>query len=194
MIVDRVVSCGSKSDGPSECWGSIEDRQKSKNQVVAPGLCYPGPCTRHVVLMISFGVGRCGVGGGETGEAQCGQFECDERVRLVVRVWWEMREGSRKLRVQGERTLGAAKALMNAKVDEPKVGDISVVRDFVDVFPEDFSGLPPQRQVEFRIDLVHGATLVAKSPYRLAPLEMQELSEQLRELQDKGFIRPSHFP
>ncbi|GJY79042.1 hypothetical protein Tco_0484843 [Tanacetum coccineum] len=58
-------------------------------------------------------------------------------------------------------------------------------RDFVDVFPEDLSGLPPQRQVEFRIDLVHGATSVAKSPYRLAPLEMQELSEQLRELQDK---------
>ncbi|GJR58444.1 hypothetical protein Tco_1500606 [Tanacetum coccineum] len=74
---------------------------------------------------------------------------------------------------------------MNAKVDELKVGDISVVRDFVDVFLEDLSGLPPQRQVEFRIDLVHGATPVAKSPYRLAPLEMQELSEQLRELQDK---------
>ncbi|GKD13877.1 putative reverse transcriptase domain-containing protein [Tanacetum coccineum] len=103
-------------------------------------------------------------------------------------------EGSRKLRVQGERTLGAAKALMNAKVDEPKVGDISVVRDFVDVFPEDLSGLPPQRQVEFRIDLVHGATPVVKSPYRLAPSKMQELSEQLRELQDKGFIRPRYFP
>ncbi|GJT93809.1 hypothetical protein Tco_1082654 [Tanacetum coccineum] len=97
-------------------------------------------------------------------------------------------EGSRKLRVQGERTLGAAKPLMNAKVDEPKVGDISVVRDFVDVFPEDFSGLRPQRQVEFRIDLVHGATSIAKSPYRLAPLEIQELSEQLRELQDKGEV------
>ncbi|GJR35327.1 hypothetical protein Tco_1211011 [Tanacetum coccineum] len=94
-------------------------------------------------------------------------------------------EGSRKLRVKGERTLGAAKALMNAKANEPKVGDISVVRDFVDVFPEDFSGLLPQRQVEFRIDLVHGAMLVAKSPYHLAPLEMQELSEQHRELQDK---------
>ncbi|GJV48432.1 hypothetical protein Tco_1438644 [Tanacetum coccineum] len=63
-------------------------------------------------------------------------------------------EGSRKLRVQGERTLGAVKALMNAKV-------------------------------EFRIDLVHGTTSVAKSPYHLAPLEMQELSEQLQELQDK---------
>ncbi|GJW17718.1 hypothetical protein Tco_0025154 [Tanacetum coccineum] len=104
---------------------------------------------------------------------------CHEKVVKILL------EGSRKLRVQGERTLGAAKALMNAKVDELKVGDISVMRDFVDVFPEDFSGLPPQLQVEFRIDFVHGATLVAKSPYRLAPLEMQELSEQLQELQDE---------
>ncbi|GJR84556.1 putative reverse transcriptase domain-containing protein [Tanacetum coccineum] len=61
-------------------------------------------------------------------------------------------EGSGILRVQGERTLGAAKALMNAKVDEPKLSDISVVRDFVDVFPEDLSGLPPQQQVEFHIE------------------------------------------
>ncbi|GJV95170.1 putative reverse transcriptase domain-containing protein [Tanacetum coccineum] len=103
-------------------------------------------------------------------------------------------EGGGILRVQGERTLGVAKALMNAKVDEPKLSDIPVVRDFVDVFPEDLSGLPPQRQVEFRIDLVPGATPVAKSPYRLAPSEMQELSGQLQELQDKGFIRPSHSP
>ncbi|GJX98119.1 reverse transcriptase domain-containing protein [Tanacetum coccineum] len=55
-------------------------------------------------------------------------------------------------------------------------------------------GLPPQRQVEFCIDLVPGSTPVAKSPYRLAPSEMQELSGQLQELQDKGFIRPSHSP
>ncbi|GJX09308.1 putative reverse transcriptase domain-containing protein [Tanacetum coccineum] len=86
------------------------------------------------------------------------------------------------------------KALMNAKVDEPRISDIPVVRGFTDVFPEDLSGLPPQRQVEFRIDLVPGATPVAKSPYRLAPSEMQELSRQLQELQDKGFIRPSHSP
>ncbi|GKC44131.1 putative reverse transcriptase domain-containing protein [Tanacetum coccineum] len=56
------------------------------------------------------------------------------------------------------------------------------------------SGLPPQRQVEFHIDLVTGATPVAKSPYRLAPSKMQELSEKLQELQDKGFIQPSHSP
>ncbi|GKE34082.1 hypothetical protein Tco_1453404, partial [Tanacetum coccineum] len=80
-------------------------------------------------------------------------------------------ESSEILGVQGERILGAAKALMNDKVDEPKMSDISVVRDFVDVFLEDLSGLPPQRQVEFCIDLVPGATPVAKSPYRLAPSE-----------------------
>ncbi|GJT85030.1 hypothetical protein Tco_1066747 [Tanacetum coccineum] len=59
-------------------------------------------------------------------------------------------------------------------------------RDITDVFPEDLLGLPPQRKVEFRIDLVPGATPVVKSPYRLAPSEIQELSEQLRELEDKG--------
>ncbi|GJZ21755.1 putative reverse transcriptase domain-containing protein, partial [Tanacetum coccineum] len=88
-------------------------------------------------------------------------------------------EGGGILRVQGECTLGVAKALMNAKVDEPKLSDIPIIRDFVDVLLEDLSGLPPQRQVEFRIDLVHGATTVAKSPYRLAPSKMQELSGQL---------------
>ncbi|GJY96718.1 hypothetical protein Tco_0513628, partial [Tanacetum coccineum] len=59
-------------------------------------------------------------------------------------------------------------------VDEPKVGDISVVRDFVDVFLEDLSGLPPQRQVEFRIDLIPRAMPVAKSPYRLHTSEMHK--------------------
>ncbi|GJT40421.1 putative reverse transcriptase domain-containing protein [Tanacetum coccineum] len=66
-------------------------------------------------------------------------------------------------------TYQAAKALMNAKVDEPKLSDISVVRDFVDVFPEDLSRLPPQRKVEFRIDLVPRATLFPMSPYRQHP-------------------------
>ncbi|KAD2805395.1 hypothetical protein E3N88_38772 [Mikania micrantha] len=56
------------------------------------------------------------------------------------------------------------------------------------------AGLPLVRPVEFRIDLIPGATPVAKSLYRLAPLEMQELSNQLQELLDKGFIRPSHSP
>ncbi|TLX67246.1 RNA-directed DNA polymerase, partial [Labilibacter sediminis] len=69
-----------------------------------------------------------------------------------------------------------------------------VISDFGDVFPEELPGLPPVRQVEFRIDLIPGAAPIAKSPYRLAPPEMKELQDQLQELRDKGFIRPSFSP
>ncbi|GJR23832.1 hypothetical protein Tco_0972359, partial [Tanacetum coccineum] len=72
--------------------------------------------------------------------------------------------------------------------------DVSVIRDFPEVFPDDLLGLPPHRQVEFKIDLVLGATPVARAPYHLAPSEMQELSKQLQELSKKGFIRPSSSP
>ncbi|GJQ89777.1 reverse transcriptase domain-containing protein [Tanacetum coccineum] len=65
---------------------------------------------------------------------------------------------------------------------------------FPEVFPEDLPGIPPTRQVEFQIDLVPGAAPVARVPYRLAPSEMKELAEQLQELSDKGFIRPSSSP
>ncbi|GKD84814.1 hypothetical protein Tco_1355968, partial [Tanacetum coccineum] len=87
-------------------------------------------------------------------------------------------EGDEILRVHGERTQGVVKTLLNTNVDEPKVSDTSVIRDFVDMFRKT-RRWPSQRQVEFRIDLVQEATSVAKSRYRLAPLEMQELSEQL---------------
>ncbi|GKA27442.1 putative reverse transcriptase domain-containing protein [Tanacetum coccineum] len=59
---------------------------------------------------------------------------------------------------------------------------------------EELPGLPPPRQVEFRIDLIPGAAPVARAPYRLAPSEMKELSKQLQELSEKGFIRPSSSP
>ncbi|KAK9064954.1 hypothetical protein SSX86_016337 [Deinandra increscens subsp. villosa] len=80
------------------------------------------------------------------------------------------------------------------KPKEKNIADVPVVREYPEVFPEDLPGLPPTRQVEFRIDLAPGAAPVARSPYRLAPSEMQELSSQLQELLDKGFIRPSHSP
>ncbi|GJX63380.1 putative reverse transcriptase domain-containing protein [Tanacetum coccineum] len=70
---------------------------------------------------------------------------------------------------------------------ERKLEDIPIVRDFPKIFPKNLSGLPPLRQVEFRIDLILGATPVAKSLYCLAPTEMQELSNQLQELQDKDY-------
>ncbi|GJS32462.1 putative reverse transcriptase domain-containing protein [Tanacetum coccineum] len=80
------------------------------------------------------------------------------------------------------------------KSKEKRLEDVPTVRDFPEVFPEDLPGLPPIRQVEFQIDLVPGAAPVARAPYRLAPSKMEELSTQLQELSDKGFIRPSSSP
>ncbi|GKA57792.1 putative reverse transcriptase domain-containing protein, partial [Tanacetum coccineum] len=80
------------------------------------------------------------------------------------------------------------------KSEKKRLEEVPIVQDFLEVFPEDLSGLPPTRQVEFQIDLVPGAAPVARAPYRLAPSEMKELSEQLKELSDKGFIRPSSSP
>ncbi|GJR90930.1 putative reverse transcriptase domain-containing protein [Tanacetum coccineum] len=77
---------------------------------------------------------------------------------------------------------------------EKRLEDVPIVRDFPEVFPEELPGLPPTRQVEFQIDLMLGVAHVARAPYRLAPSEMKELSEQLQELSDKGFIRPSSSP
>ncbi|GKB99148.1 hypothetical protein Tco_0985285, partial [Tanacetum coccineum] len=82
---------------------------------------------------------------------------------------------------------GNLKQLKTIKVNELKLEDIPVVREFPGVFPEDLSGLPPSREVEFHIDLIPGSMLVAKSPYRLAPTERQQLSNQLKELQDKDY-------
>ncbi|GJT61097.1 putative reverse transcriptase domain-containing protein [Tanacetum coccineum] len=76
----------------------------------------------------------------------------------------------------------------------PTIPDHSYDIELADVFPEDLPGIPPTRQVEFQIDLVPGATPVAWAPYRLAPFEMQKLSDQLQELSEKGFIRPSSSP
>ncbi|GJW72731.1 hypothetical protein Tco_0132101 [Tanacetum coccineum] len=80
------------------------------------------------------------------------------------------------------------------KSEKKRLEDVPIVQDFPEVFPEDLPGLPPTRHVEFQIDLVPDAAPVAQAPYRLAPFEMKELSEQLKELSDKGFIRPSSSP
>nr|GFC32590.1 putative reverse transcriptase domain-containing protein [Tanacetum cinerariifolium] len=80
------------------------------------------------------------------------------------------------------------------KSKEKRLEDVPIVRDFSKVFPEDFPELTPTRQVKFQIDLVPGAAPIARAPYRLAPSELHELSSQLQELSNKGFIRPSSSP
>nr|GEW55826.1 putative reverse transcriptase domain-containing protein [Tanacetum cinerariifolium] len=74
-------------------------------------------------------------------------------------------------------------------LEKKQLEEVPIVRDFHKVFPEDLPGVPPTRQVEFQINLIPGAAPVAWAPYRLAPSKMKELSNQLKELSDKGFIR-----
>ena len=74
------------------------------------------------------------------------------------------------------------------------VDEIPVVRDFPDEFPGDNAGLPPEREVEFTIDLIPGTELVSIPPYRMAPTELREIKAQLEEFLSKGFIRSSISP
>jgi hypothetical protein len=77
---------------------------------------------------------------------------------------------------------------------ESKDDDIPIVSEYVDVFPEELPGLPPDREIEFAIEVMPGTAPISKAPYRMAPTEMKELKEQLQELLDKGFVRPSVSP
>ncbi|GJU41292.1 putative reverse transcriptase domain-containing protein [Tanacetum coccineum] len=101
--------------------------------------------------------------------------------------------GNKILIVQGDKSDKEKKSTLN-KSKEKRLEGVPTVRDFPEVFPKDLPGLPPIRQVEFQIHLVPGAAPVARASYRLAPSEMEELSTQLQELSDKGFIRPSSSP
>ncbi|GJW29431.1 putative reverse transcriptase domain-containing protein [Tanacetum coccineum] len=89
------------------------------------------------------------------------------------------------LEVQGEKPEKDLGPLACIKADKKKLDDIRVVQDFPEVFPDDLLGLPHVREVEFCINLIPGASSVVRSPYRLALLEMLELSNQLKELQEK---------
>ncbi|GKE02762.1 putative reverse transcriptase domain-containing protein [Tanacetum coccineum] len=86
------------------------------------------------------------------------------------------------LRVIGERPREKMRHLVSAKAKKQKQEELVVVRDFPEVFPDDLSGLTPSREIKLQIELVPGATPVAKSPYRLAPSKMEELLGQLKEL------------
>ncbi|GAA0176025.1 hypothetical protein LIER_29092 [Lithospermum erythrorhizon] len=78
--------------------------------------------------------------------------------------------------------------------EEDRLEDVQVVREFKDVFPEDLPGLPPEREIEFAIEIIPGMAPISLPPYRMAPAELQELQTQLQELLEKGFIRLSVSP
>src|SRR5699024_9866772 len=76
----------------------------------------------------------------------------------------------------------------------PEIQYIPIVCEFPDVFPEDLSGLPPERDVEFVIELEPGTAPVSRRSYRMPPNELAALKTQLQDLLEKGFIRPSSSP
>ncbi|GJV40096.1 putative reverse transcriptase domain-containing protein [Tanacetum coccineum] len=102
---------------------------------------------------------------------------------------------NKTLVVKGDNGALRLKVISCIKAPSKKqLQDVLVIRNFPEVFPDELPGLPPPRQVEFRIELVPSAAPVARAPYRLAPSELKELSDQLKELLEKGFIRLSSSP
>ncbi|WMV57559.1 hypothetical protein MTR67_050944, partial [Solanum verrucosum] len=74
------------------------------------------------------------------------------------------------------------------------IESVPVVNEFLGVFPNDLPGVPPEREIDFGIDLLPDTQPISIPPYRMAPAELKELKEQLRDLLEKGFIRPSQSP
>ena len=89
---------------------------------------------------------------------------------------------------------GYLAVVRNVQAYKGSVDRVPVVCEFWDVFPEELPGLPPEREIEFCIDVVPDTDPISMPPYRMAPAELSEFKEQLQELLDKGFIRPSTSP
>ncbi|GJS23098.1 putative reverse transcriptase domain-containing protein [Tanacetum coccineum] len=89
---------------------------------------------------------------------------------------------------------GFLASVMDTSLESPNIENLFVVREFADVFPDELPGLPPAREIEFGIELIPGAEPISKAPYRMAPVELKELKEQLQEMLENGFIRPSVSP
>ena len=83
---------------------------------------------------------------------------------------------------------GYLAVVRDVQADKGSVDRVPVVYEFQDIFPEELPGLPPEREIEFCIDVVPGTDPISMPPYRMAPEELSELKEQLQEFLDKGFI------
>nr|GFD00478.1 putative nucleotidyltransferase, ribonuclease H [Tanacetum cinerariifolium] len=89
---------------------------------------------------------------------------------------------------------GFLATIHDATSDVPSIHDQPIVSEFPDVFPDELPGIPLVREVEFNIELIPGVEPISKTPYRMAPIELKELKDQLQELLERGFIRPSVSP
>ncbi|KAL0540162.1 hypothetical protein IC582_024392 [Cucumis melo] len=110
----------------------------------------------------------------------------------LQRKWFSENQALLKWFLEGCTTFLAHIVVVQREKLKPE--DVPVVKEFLDVFPDDLSGLPPNREIEFTIELLPGIAPISQAPYRMAPSELKELKMQLQELVDKGYIRPSVSP
>ena len=85
-----------------------------------------------------------------------------------------------------------ASVVIETEEQRPKLEDIPMVNEFHEVFPKELTRMPPDREIEFKIDLLPRIASISKAPYMMAPSELKELKSPLQELLDKGYICPSH--
>ena len=118
----------------------------------------------------------------------------------VPRVEWKSVSGSypskvisfiRAKRLVERGCLSYLAFIRDTSVEPPPTNSFPVVQEFLDVFPSDLPGVPPDRDIDFAIDLEPGTKPISIPPYRMAPAELKELKDQLQDLLSKGFIRPS---
>ncbi|GAA0174869.1 hypothetical protein LIER_28161 [Lithospermum erythrorhizon] len=98
------------------------------------------------------------------------------------------------LQVLRKGCIGYLAHIVDMEKNEVRLEDVHIVKDFVDMFPEELPGIPSEHEVQFLIELISGTAPNSMAPYRMAPIELKELKIQLQELLDKGFIRPSCSP
>jgi hypothetical protein len=116
------------------------------------------------------------------------QIDCKEKTVSLRNL------GGGRIVYQGDKHAHIEVQLQPKTLKEAKLEDIPVVNEFQDVFPQELPGMPPDREIEFTIDLILGTAPIAQEPYKMGPKELVELKEQLDELEQKGFIQESISP
>ncbi|XP_071901037.1 uncharacterized protein [Coffea arabica] len=105
-----------------------------------------------------------------------------------------MISGIRARKLLSRRAQGFLAFLINTPTDRLKIENVPVVSEYPDVFPDELVNLPPEREIEFEINLLPGTSPISKTPYRMAPAELKELKVQLQDLLERDFIHENGSP
>ncbi|GJQ93295.1 putative reverse transcriptase domain-containing protein [Tanacetum coccineum] len=189
----------STRDLTGSCFGSDRQRRSTKTLphplfVLPVGKPHPGVCYKAT--------GRCFIYGSTQHKMKdCPQGKQKQSMptdfaRLppsTGRVYATTRDQAAKTSATIDAMIGLvifgfSDSVMDISLESPNIENLSVVREFADVFPDELPGLPPAREIEFGIELIPGAEPISKAPYRMAPVELKELKEQLQEMLENDVI------